>query len=500
MADEHLTISGRSTVFVTHSNVDGFHIARLADAFRKAQIEALTINADHDVPPGRLLVDSIVRHASSSKVLVVALSPNAFGGSWFQESLPEEILPRLEEHIDQLIVLDLVARPARMKLPAYLKDHPLVDMSNFSTGVEELLRQVGSTVDHSPPERRADNRTDYYTVTGAFEVGRPSSGMFAELKHQLVESPYKIDLKYLYWDVRAASRWEEITQMSRYLTTQMALNVLTRHADDLAEEVLNERDNGEVTFINFGVGTGQKDFLILKALLDDARPDGPRRVAYFPVDESLPMLQITIAALEDLMASYRDNLSIRFVLDDFQFIERFQRYVAKEEKDIFGDRPTRLLAFMDTLGNFNEERILGLLHDFMASKDVLLLGVELIGDRPEQALIDNYTDTYMTAFLAGPITDVYGRTDPNPPVFTYETVKTSRQNRQYSVVPQAVTVVGRILHQNQPIEIFYSTKYEAAALEAFVIRQGFEIVGCVYGEHDPPRYANYMLRKARTKR
>jgi hypothetical protein len=67
--------------------------------------------------------------------------------------------------------------------------------------------------------------------------------------------------------------------------------------------------------------------------------DVARKVAYFPVDESLPMLQITIAYLEELMARFRDNLVIRFVLDDFQFIERFQRYVAKEEEAIFGHRP-----------------------------------------------------------------------------------------------------------------------------------------------------------------
>jgi hypothetical protein len=280
--------------------------------------------------------------------------------------------------------------------------------------------------------------------------------------------------------------------MSRYLTTQTAINVLTRHADELAEQVLEDQDGSEVSFINFGVGTGQKDFLILKALLDQQVVPNSGKVAYFPVDESLPMIQITIAALEDLMALYHDNLAIRFVLDDFQSIERFRRYVDKEEKAVFGYRPPRLLAFMDTLGNFNEKHILGILRDFMSEEDTLLLGVELIGGRPDSALIANYSDDYMTAFLAGPITDVDGRTEPESAPFKFQVKK---KDPAYSVVADAVTVVGRIKHRSHPIEMFYSTKYDAAALETFIEKRGFVISERVYSEHDPPRYANYMLKR-----
>jgi hypothetical protein len=493
VAEPNVATSKRATIFITHLNIDGYHIVRLAEVFRKAQIEALTINADNDEPAGRLLTDSIIRHSSPSKVLLIAISPSALESHWFQSDLPEQILPALENYIDRIIVLDLVARPTRPALPSYLKSQMRVDLRDYAAGVTELLNQVGTEGESVGASLRENERkTDYFTVSGAFEVGRPSSEMFSELKRQLYDRPYKIDLKYLYWDVRAASRWQDITQMSRYLTTQTAVNVLTRHADDLAEQVLEGQDLPEVTFINFGVGTGQKDFLILKALLDYP-PDGATgKVAYFPVDESLPMLQITIAALEDLMASYRDDLAIRFVLDDFQFIERFERYVAKEERVIFGRRPPRLLAFMDTLGNFNEKQILGLLREFMSSEDTLLLGVELIGKRPAEALIANYSDDYMTAFLAGPITDVYGRTEPDPPAFKYRVVT---KDKEYSVVPDAATVVGRITHRNQPIEMFYSTKYDAEALDTFVKQQGFEIVGRVYSEHDPPRYANYVLQR-----
>ncbi len=480
----------RPTIFITHANADGYHISRLADVFRKAQIEALTINADRDVPPGRLLADSIARHSSPSKVLLVALSPSALADKWFQETFPRNILPRLDEHLSQIIVLDLVARPTRPGLPRYLLNYPRVDLRDYAIGVEELLDLVGSTPQtiHPPQDTGGD---PYYTVSGAFEVGRPQSTMFAELKRQLY-AEHKIDLKYLYWDVRAASRWQDITQMSRYLTTQTAINVLTGHADALADRVFADRDGAELSFVNFGVGTGQKDYLILKPLLDRAIAAPAGKVAYFPVDESLSMIQITIAALEDLMASYHDHLAIRFVLDDFQFIDRFQRYVGKEEEAIFGHRPPRLLAFMDTLGNFNERNILGLLRDFMSDEDVLLLGVELIGGRPNQDLVANYSDDYMTTFLSGPITDVDGRTVPDPPSFRHEVV---RDDRRYSVVPQAATVVGRIRHQNQPIEVFYSTKYEADALERFLRNQKFIIAERVYSDHDPPRYVNYVLVK-----
>jgi hypothetical protein len=488
-----MLLSERPTIFITHSNVDGYHIARLAEVFRKEQIEALTINANKDEPPGRLLADSIIRHSSTYKVLLIALSPNALETEWFQTTLRKEVLPDLAEYLDRIIVLDLVSRSRRNKLPRYLRSYPHVDLGDYEKGVDKLLQEAGSAARSVPSQQPgSDGDSEYYTVSGAFEVGRPSSIMFSELKRQLYEAPYKIDLKYLYWDVRAASRWQDITQMSRYLTTQTAVNVLTRHADEIIDQAFGEDPQSEVTFINFGVGTGQKDFLILKALLGEPGAADARKVAYFPVDESLPMIQITIAALEDLMASYHDNLSIRFVLDDFQFAKRFQRYVTKEEEAVFSHRPPRLLAFMDTLGNFKEKHILGLLRDFMSDEDTLLLGVELIGDRSDETLINNYSDDYMEAFLAGPITDVFGRTEPYPPAFNYSVAK---NDQEYSEVPKAATIVGRINHRNQPIEMFYSTKYEATSLETFLEHRGLLILDRVYSEHDPPRYANYLLRR-----
>jgi uncharacterized SAM-dependent methyltransferase len=494
LANGDALLAQRPTIFITHSNVDGYHIARLADTFRKkAQIEALTINADNDAPPGRLLIDSITGNSSPSKVLLIAVSPNALKSDWFQSKLRKKVLPELEDYLDRIIVLDLVPRTRRTGLPDYLKSFPHIDLGNFDTGIDELLAQVGPAAHsvHQPSGGQSDS--EYYTVSGAFEVGRPSSIMFSDLKSQLYDRPYKIDLKYLYWDVRAASRWQDITQMSRYLTTQTAINVLTRHADELAEQVFGDAPTSELTFINFGVGTGQKDFLILNSLLGEPSVADSTKVAYFPVDESLPMIQITIAELEDLMARYRDNLSIRFVLDDFQFAKRFERYVSKEEETIFGRRPPRLLAFMDTLGNFDEKDILGMLRDFMSEDDLLLLGVELIGNRDDDALIANYSDDYMVAFLAGPITDVFGRTEPDPPKFKCFIVK---NKDEYSRVPSAATVVGRVTHRGQPIEMFHSTKYEADSLETFIKRRGFSISDTVYSEHDPPRYANYILRKA----
>jgi hypothetical protein len=259
----------RPTIFITHANVDGLHIARLAEVFRRAQIEALTVNADHD-PAGKLLVDSIERHSSPTKILLVAASPSALERDWFRTGPLSKTLEKLTDELDQVVVLDLVARSRRVTLPPYLKGYTLVDLSDYASGMNSLLELVGSA-DRAPADKPpAAGDEEYYTVSGAFEVGRPSSGMFSELKRQLFEYPYKIDLKYLYWDVRAASRWQDITQRSRYLTTQIAVNVLTRHADDLAEQVLGDAGAAEVSVINFGVGTGQKDYLILKALLDVA--------------------------------------------------------------------------------------------------------------------------------------------------------------------------------------------------------------------------------------
>ena len=93
MANGDVLRSQRPTVFITHSNVDGYHISLLADEFRKAQIEALAINADNDVPPGRLLTDSITGHSSALKVLLIALSPNALKAFGFRRPYETRFCP-----------------------------------------------------------------------------------------------------------------------------------------------------------------------------------------------------------------------------------------------------------------------------------------------------------------------------------------------------------------------------------------------------------------------
>ena len=49
----------------------------------------------------------------------------------------------LKEHLDRIIVLDLIPRTRRTRLPRYLKAYMRFNLSDYEKGVEELLREVG---------------------------------------------------------------------------------------------------------------------------------------------------------------------------------------------------------------------------------------------------------------------------------------------------------------------------------------------------------------------
>lgn len=62
-------------------------------------------------------------------------------------------------------------------------------------------------------------------------------------------------------------------------------------------------------------------------------------------------------------------------------------------------------------------------------------------------------------------------------------------------MPDSRTVIGRVQHRQEPIDLFYATKYEPAALEAFLDSLGFLVVSKVVSEDEPPRVGKYLLRR-----
>lgn len=481
-------------VFISYSRRDDNHIRVLMEHLRKARIETLCFAIELDTQG--LLIENIREHAVADKRLLIALTPQLAETGWLDSRLPEQVLPAVQPLLREIVVLEL-GDGFHKALPVSLRRSRAISFKEYPEGLARLLQSLGSEElgMHSGSLEGADS-DEYYTVSGAFEIERSQSEMFAELQTQITSKPYEVDMKYLYWDVRAADRWRKIADSSNYLTAQTSQNLIVRHGDAIVQRILDDSEGSGFSFINFGVGTGVKDFLLLDSLLrqtEDTPRDG--MVAYFPVDESLSMIQITIQSLQELLARHRKRLKLHFVLDDFDFADRFQRYIYDSESQIFGEqpRPVRILGFLaGSIGNFEEAYILSILRRMMTDSDYLILGVEYVAGRREAALTENYSDEVMADFLSGPIMDAEGV----KPDFEKFRCRIEVGNKKYSSVKKSQTVVGTFNHRGQDVQSFFATKYEREELEEFLSRSGFAIVDTFFSEHNPPRYGKYILKTA----
>jgi len=485
--DDEGSPTDRPVLFVSYSTEDDFQVSRLAlDLGDRGKVPVFTLPFDLD-RRGKGLIENVKRHVDQSRILILALTAATLADDWFETTLARQVLPNLRGDLDEIYVLRL-GQLIQQDVPPTLAGYPTEDLSgeNYPSGLANFLADLGL----AEAGEAVPLPTKYHHVEGIFEIGRRQSDMFAELKKQVADGG-RIDQKYLYWDVRAALRWQKIARSSTYLTSQTSTNMWRRYAGPIIKSVVDDCQASHFSFINFGVGTGEKDNLILQSLLEQTSG----RLLYFPIDESLSMLQITIQELQDVMLHAGDRLRLHYILDDFNNVHRFRDYVRGIERQNFRrQRVTRILGFLGgSIGNFYEAEILRTLQAMMTPNDYLILGVEMVAGRDDDTLIANYSDKRMKEFLYGPISDLEGIPPNWEQLFSYEV---KHGDPRYTHVDNARTVVGWVTHR-EPIEMFYSTKYEAAPLEEFLKSLDFDVVQKFVSDDQPPRYTKYVLKLGR---
>jgi uncharacterized SAM-dependent methyltransferase len=374
---------------------------------------------------------------------------------------------------------------------------------------EKIASLVGGL--EKPNSPQTDPSEQFFEIVGIFDPQQPSTKTYSQLIDQIKSG--KIDQKYLYWDAPAALRWEEITDGTQYLTATTTMNFLAVRGNEIVKDFISsvtDKEKIDVSFINLGVGTGFKDAVILASLLQDERVDNVR---YFAVDDSLPMIQVTIPNIikgfYGLKSEQRQRTTLRYVLTAFEKLDaKLVRYVrgveaTESKKRANGEnqepnRRVRLIGLLGgSLGNFREDQIISTIRDqLMQSKgDTLLLGTELIANRRKDELIANYSDHSMKKFLFGPIQDVIGIHVPYDK-FKYKVFPDDGPN-YYSVVEGAKTIVGYVTVESHDVELFYSTKYSPEKLKRWLEEQHLEIVGTPFTSlQNPPLICKYLCRKS----
>jgi hypothetical protein len=470
-----------NVLFITYSSHDEFQVQQIASELRK-QIPVFAYPFDI---PGGAQINEGIKGRPEHIILAIALSQSSIAEQWIESKISKVILEPYKDSM-AVLFLKLEGIPANIlsTLP-YGNKYETIDLSGeyYRTGILTLMQRIGSPLPTVIPRTR---RHVPYEIGGIFQPARPATELFADLKRQIEHG--NIDQKYLYWDVRAALRWQRIAELSSYMTSQMSTNLLVVNAQNIINVICADTNASSVSFINLGVGTGVKDYHILLRLLERNK-----KVVYIAVDESFPMIQLTMKTLEELLSSNVDSLSAHYIVDDFANLGRHSDYITSIEPE----NAPRIIGFLGaSIGNFNESKIISTIGDLMSPKDYLILGVEYIADRDDKTLIRNYSDIRMKEFLFGPIMDITGREPDWDRDFQYSIISRTTFPA-YSTVEQSKAIVGKVRYNGKEIELFFSIKYEKQSLERFLQKEGhFTILDTFTTPETPPRYGKYILKLA----
>jgi hypothetical protein len=415
------------------------------------------------------------------------------------------------------------ARKVVAGLGAFVAQHDL------SQKTQEIVCNAIAGVVGGVSLQEYDPGTGPYRIEGIFDPNEPATGLFQQLDAEIKSG--KIDQRFLYWDVRAALRWQDITDGTAYQTAPHSLNFLRErvgpNGESRVELIANkfvEQVGGDgpldVSYVNLGVGVGHKDRMIITSLLQSDRVGS---VSYFSIDDSFPMIQLTIPNIikgfRPMKPSERARTRLHYIVAPFENLARVQGYIKEVEEEeashLEGRRKrVRLISFLGgSLGNFHEaELLLSIQGNLMVSdQDTLLLGVEFIADRKNPTLEANYSDEPMQKFLFGPLQDM-GYPKPPATAFSYRTYDSEREENPYSDIPHSRTVVGSVKVDGRSVELFSSSKYEDSSLES-TLRSGryataevspvgpnggpvrFHIVSAFKGIQDPPLIGKYLLTR-----
>jgi dimethylhistidine N-methyltransferase len=187
----------------------------------------------------------------------------------------------------------------------------------------------------------------------------------ADVRAGLSAQPKHLPCKHLY-DERGSQLFEAICELPEYYPTRSELQILERHAPEMAQRI-----GPDATLIELGSGAGVKVRLLLDAL--------DRPAAYVPIDISRAPLEASAAALR---AAY-PHLAIHSIHADYT-----------QPLELHLDEPfERRTVFFpgSTLGNFEPEHAVTFVRRIRSLGSGLLLGLDL--DKDPSILEAAYNDS-----------------------------------------------------------------------------------------------------------
>jgi len=295
----------------------------------------------------------------------------------------------------------------------------------------------------------------------------------------------EIDPKYFY-DARGSELFEAITGTPEYYPTRTEVSILRTYADEIVQRC------DAVELAEFGSGAGLKIRLLLDAMTRARRLE---RVILFDISRE-PLLR-SMAELEEAY----DGLSVRAIEGDFH-----------HDVQSMGTGGQRLvLFFAGTIGNFTRPAATRFLADVratMAPSDAMLLGVDLVKDKPVLDAAYNDAAGYTAAFNRNAlhvINQRFGanfRPDAWQHIAFYDVDEARIEMRLRAAEDMHVAIpsagISRDFAAGDEIRTEISCKYTRTSLDAMLTGSGLALDAFYTDEHE--LFGLAMLRPADARR
>ena len=213
-----------------------------------------------------------------------------------------------------------------------------------------------------------------------------------------------VDEQYWYWDEKGAALWLYLKDSKNYpffTETYEVLQSNVAHIRDIVFERLSQDRSAAIDVVTLGVGSAEKELLIIRAILDEYRR---RRVRvesplyYIPLDISFPLLQNSIRIMFSDSGIREQiekrNLVIRPILTDF---------LRTPGQLIATPNEAKVITALGLLTNVSRTEALIALRNLMTDNMLLLIDAELIGGRTDNDLIKEYSGDEVSDFLYHPV-------------------------------------------------------------------------------------------------
>lgn len=436
-------------IFISHSKKDRPVAIKVRDWLNSNNQEAWF--DEDELLGGDSLISKIAEGLSRAECLILINSINSNKSSWVKHEL-EQFCTEAIQSKKKILILQL----ENCEIPAYLKHLKYIDFSNYERGFYELSETL-KIQNVKLYEETKTSPTSKNVVNSLIDNSITTRNLFNELREGVEIG--LVDQKFLYWNVDSSKLWVDLCHNSEYpLYTNSIQLLLTKFRNEIFPKI--SYDSGMFgSFVNMGVGSGQKDYIILKELINKAK------TKYFAIDLSYSMIQETLTHVLPLKKRFPDRLEIMSILGDIEKLGKYKKYYKTPMPTLYG-------FLGSNISNFKENHILSIFRSVMEHDDILLLEVDWIGERNIDDILDGYSDVENMRFIWQPLAFLgIEKRDNWDENFTFSCSEID------SDIPDSLTVISQYNIDGRNICLSKSSKYKKISfLNHLENHLNFEIV------------------------